>query len=456
LKHQRDKRLVLVGASIALTLAASAHADVQFNGFGQVVVGSTLNNNRVMNDRTLVPDYKGDPTFQSESLFALQVQAQLADKLSATAQMVADGAPTDRDSSGNFTHNDFTPKFSWAYATYQLTDGLFIRGGRQRLPLYHYSDYLQVGEAYPWIRPPVSVYSLPVSNYDGVSLNGAFAAGNWYMQPQLYFGQVQGEVFAEGVKSAIRLSNIAGAVFDATYDEWLEMRLSYVWGKLTSNGTAVAQIQDGMQQAAQLAAVGYPPGCVGIPPACFPADATAEAAYVDASRTLDLKDLTAQYHSAAISINKYNFLVDSEYIWVRTQGYAPREIAYYASLGYRFGKLTPVLVYGHADYRYGDTGTSQRMITDLQTAENTPIGQLLNTFAGMQGVPTLLQGAQMLVTGEHSIDDYYEAGLRYDLTRNTALKVDYTYYSSPIDPATNPAQHYQHSQLVSAGFVFTF
>src|SRR5262249_49468798 len=129
--YTRRSALALVGLGLGLAGMPSARADVQFNGFGQVVVGSTLDNKLTgtdpQNPNTYVTfptisDYKADPSFKPESLFALQARATLSDRLSATAQILASGANND----------DFTPKFAWAYASYQISDEWAVKAGRQR------------------------------------------------------------------------------------------------------------------------------------------------------------------------------------------------------------------------------------------------------------------------------------------------------------------------------------
>jgi hypothetical protein len=447
MKHQWHKLLVPVGAGLGLIIATAASAEVTFNGFGQVVVGSTLNNDRPMDNRTHVNDYKADPTFQSESLFALQVQAPLAEKLSATAQIVADGAATGQDASGNFTHNDFSPKFAWAYATYQLSDNWSIKGGRQRTPLYHYSDYIQVGEAYPWIRPPLSVYASPSNNFDGLSLNGNFSAGDWYIQSEAFYGSYDGTVVNSGQATGLKVRHSTGVAIDATYDEWLEMRASYAYAHVTPNIAQVGQLQSALEGYAQIL-----DQALGTNPLINPGS----PAYLAAANELTVSDRSVSYISAGLSINKNNFILDGEYVWQKTPSWLPQSRAYYASLGYHFGRLTPVIVYGRASGRIGDTATGQRISSDVATGD--AVLQLVEPSLPppYNALPLLGSGVGTFVNAVNTVDDYYEFGLRYDLTRNTALKLDYTYYASPLDPTTNPGQGAQHAQLVSAGFVFTF
>jgi hypothetical protein len=149
-------KLTLLGAAIAATVGSPAAlavdlSQISINGFGSVVGGMTLDEDQTYfgNDDNF--------SFQPESRFALQVAAPISEKWSATAQILARG------------ENNFDPNFEWAYIGYQATEDLKILLGRQRFKLYKYSDYVDVGYAYPWLRTPQGVYAIPFSSGDGVS-----------------------------------------------------------------------------------------------------------------------------------------------------------------------------------------------------------------------------------------------------------------------------------------------
>ncbi len=459
--RRKERLLIYVCIGAGLMGSTAAQADVQFNGFGQVIAGSTLDNNRPMPNRiTNTLAYTADPKFGSESLFALQMEAGLSDKLSATAQILADGAPNGVSTGGGYTNDEFTPKFTWAYVNWIVSDNWAIKGGRQAGPLYHYSDYLHVGEAYSWIRPPVSVYSSPVNSFDGVSLNGSYSFGRWYFQPEVYYGDYSGGVFNQGAVANVNLSNYAGAVMDLSYNDWLDMRVSYAWAKLSTTFDQQTQLQDALQQFAGVAETGAPEGCTftGNPATCIPADASgiAAPAYLAASNELTVHDQTIQYYSAGFEANKANFTLSGEYIWQRSPSFLAQSIGYYASLAYHWGRLTPILTYGRAEGKVGNRGTGQRLISDVAAGDATETGTILEEITAAQSGTTLLQGMNILVATQRTVDDYYEGGFRFNVSRNTAFKLDYTYYHSPLPTAQNPGQGYQHAQLLSAGFVFAF
>lgn len=103
------------------------------------------------------------------SKLAVQLQYGLTDTLSVTGQL-ATRAQQDswKVGPGNL------------YLAWQANDNLTLRGGRIGTPIYMYSETLNVGFSYPWLRLPEEVYSLvQLSNHDGADLlyNRATALG---------------------------------------------------------------------------------------------------------------------------------------------------------------------------------------------------------------------------------------------------------------------------------------
>src|SRR3990167_10128410 len=85
--------------------------------------------------------------YAANSLLGLQMEAQLSDKLSVVAQVVANGNNID----GNVPYR---VNAEWAFLKYKPFENLQVRAGRFRMPLFMYSDTLEVGYSYPWIFAP--------------------------------------------------------------------------------------------------------------------------------------------------------------------------------------------------------------------------------------------------------------------------------------------------------------
>ena len=136
--------------SMAGLMAAPAFADVQINGFANLIGGMTLDSDEA------VYGYDDDFNFDPASVFGLQVRGDVSDKLSATAQVVGRGS------------EDYDAEFEWAYMTYALSNTTNISAGRMRVPLFKYSSSLDIGYSYHWLTPPYAVYGLDFNNIDGV------------------------------------------------------------------------------------------------------------------------------------------------------------------------------------------------------------------------------------------------------------------------------------------------
>lgn len=403
---------------IALIGAVPVQADVTFNGFGQLVGGSTLSNGHV------VPGagYDADVSFKPESLLALQVQSTLTDKLTATAQVVASGKD----------NGDFTPSFEWAYVSYWLGEHWQLKGGRQRIPLYRYSDYLEVGESYPWIRPPQSVYQGAISNYDGISAAGYYEFGHWTLQPQIITGAFNKTFQYAGISYQFNLKRNVGLVMSTSYGGVLDLRASGIVG----DGTVFAT------QLTPLISQILPNSVVGNPPQ--PADNS------DLIRALAPNDHSMVFYGAGIDFHPGQWQFRSEYAGVRfndTTG--QRQYDYYVSGGYRFGRWTPMLTYGRLDSASSDPAIQNLVVPNSQC----PVAVSATGLITYQSCSSLVAA---VIASQRQITDYYEAGLRFDITEDAAFKLDFTRRMARQAPGDGTPGDPPTSNLLSAGFVFVF
>lgn len=150
-------RVLTLAACLASTSAfALDQGEYRFNGFGTAGIthlggeddGRSYGVNGQTND-----SWRGDQL----SKLGGQFQYGLTDTVGVTVQA------TLKPEQDNWKAN-----LEWAYLSWQATDGLMLRAGRLRSPVYMYSETLDVGFTYPWLRLPDEVYSqVQVSNYEG-------------------------------------------------------------------------------------------------------------------------------------------------------------------------------------------------------------------------------------------------------------------------------------------------
>lgn len=111
-------------------------------------------------DEKLGTDYHFNDrvNFRGDSKVGLQFNYKLTDITDVTIQMVA----RSRDS------DTWNVDAEWAYIGHNITDWMKVRMGRLRIPFYLYSESLDVGFSYPWVRPPVDLYTTAITSFDGI------------------------------------------------------------------------------------------------------------------------------------------------------------------------------------------------------------------------------------------------------------------------------------------------
>lgn len=370
----------LVASSIAALLAAPwAQAEVSINGFASVKAGMTTGS-----DETLF-GYTDDIDFENESLFAVQLSSDLGDKLSVTAQLLAKGA------------NDFDADFAWAFLSYQFTDNLRVNAGRLRIPFYKYSDYLDVGFAYDWIRTPRAVYDVEFDTMDGVSLYHSQMIGDWTSSIQLVAGAFDGEIKVNGVDSKSEAQDILGGSWELSND-WLNARIAYFQADLTIDALALNPLLAALNQ------FGFAPVASNL---AFDSD-------------------SGTFFGLGFGIDRNDWVVNAEYTEIRVDNtfMADRD-AYYFSVGHRFGAVTPFVSYEK------DDDAPQRQI-----------------YANLPNQLPLKPVVVGVVEQQYSDMDTWNVGVRYDFHPSAALKAQ---YSMADEAVTN-----QKSNLLTVGVDLVF
>jgi len=80
------------------------------------------------------------------------------------------------------------PEIQWAYFNYRINGNWEIHVGRQRIPMYYYSQFQDVGFAYPWVDPPPELYGWEATNYDGASLRYSNNFGDVNLTTSIFNG----------------------------------------------------------------------------------------------------------------------------------------------------------------------------------------------------------------------------------------------------------------------------
>lgn len=368
-------------AALVIALPSQAQDKIQWSGFGSIATGMTTGS-----DDQLF-GYDNDLDFNPESLFALQAKADLSDKLTVTAQLMSRGS------------DDFDLGVEWAYLQYQLTDSTSVNMGKLRLPLYIYSDSLDVGYSYHWLRTPQSVYRVAFDNYTGVSVQHNAFVGDFTFNAQVIAGNVQDDVEAGGSNlSEAELNNLIGFNLSAIYNN-LTMRVAYY----QTNDTNI-HLQEMDTLLASLRQVG----------------ANEVASELEASED------KGSFAGVGFMYDNFNWFVGAEYTQLEVEGsYIPKQRSSYITAGKRFDNWALHATVGQTDDKVIDA--EQRFTTTN---------------------PQLQAGINQVVSGVVNEATYSSVGANFNIAPSAVLKFDVTH--------SDDKQTDQSDVLVSAAVQFVF
>lgn len=220
----------LVLGLLAPTVFAEESVNYRLSGFASLVAGSTVSgmddavgNPPGCNAPCYVADwnnggaYGSHPSLRPESRVGVQGTWVVTPELSATAQVTARAVES-------------RARIEWGYLSYK-SGPWDIQVGRKRIPLYYYSEFQDIGVAYPWVAPPPDLYGWEVTNYNGASLRYRDTVGEVGISASIFGG-------AEKLKAAryykmlstdlvdVEWQRLLGADLELVRD-WLTFRLAY-------------------------------------------------------------------------------------------------------------------------------------------------------------------------------------------------------------------------------------
>jgi hypothetical protein len=361
------KALALAG----VFLASNVQAEITFNGFASIVGGLTTSS-----DETLY-GYDNNFDFKEGSLFALQASSDLGDGLSVTAQILSRG------------EDDWSPEFEWAYVAYEANDNLRLLAGRQRIPFYMYSDFLDVSYAYAWIRPPAGVYSVPFDTFDGLGAIYSGNVGEFDTTLHVIYGGNSNEIDLGGGPVDPKFNDLFGASFTVTRD-WLTLRAAY--------------FQTDMN--------------VPTPTAQPLIDAWNLTPFSYVSDNIEVSGDTGDFIELGFQVNYEGFQVVGEFTQLTLDGTTlPDQDSYYIMVGKQFDSILAHITYGAND------NTKARITGGVPS--------------GIPVIDYLVNQTNGITDGGISETNYITVGLRWDFHDSAALKFEYTSYSDDLNGAND-------------------
>ncbi|MCQ4294275.1 porin [Pseudomonas stutzeri] len=206
---------VCLAATPAFALEQGEH---RFNGFGTVGFthlggeddGRSYGIQGQTND-----SWRGDQL----SKFGAQLSYGITDTLGVTVQATAKAQ-----------QDEWKANLEWAYLSLQANDQLMLRAGRLRSPVYMYSESLDVGYSYPWLRLPDEVYSqVQVTNYEGIDAVYTVPLSYGSVTFQVAGGQAKNrDYYAYDEQFDIDYGNLFGASVSLSTNDFGMLRIGYV------------------------------------------------------------------------------------------------------------------------------------------------------------------------------------------------------------------------------------
>ena len=226
---------LLAAMTLGLFALTTTQAEVQINGFASIVMGIDLED-----DGNPWEGYESRTVDNlQDSRVALQWSADLGDGIRFVGQTMARGDGDD----------GYLIKYDWAYFDFNVGDSGKLKVGKVRVPLYKYSDYLDVGYAYHWITPPQIMYSGTFNNVDGVGYQFNFEAGGLEQSFNFVVGRFQSNTIERDFP--FDLQNFVTLNWTATMGDH-EFNAVYAQADVYFNSTDIATAATGA------AAIGVP------------------------------------------------------------------------------------------------------------------------------------------------------------------------------------------------------
>jgi hypothetical protein len=254
---QGIRALGLAGLIASTPAIALEQGEYRLNGFGTAGLtylgGEDEGRSFGINGQT-TDSWRGDQL----SKLGGQVQYGLTDTLGVTAQATL--KPEQDTWKGNL---------EWAYLSWGAADGLTLRAGRLRLPVYMYSETLDVGFTHPWVRLPDEVYSqVQLSNYEGGDVLYTLPLGIGSLNFQVAGGQaVNRNLFALDDLYDIDYKKIFAANVSLETNDFGTVRVGYAEADIDTDITSAVIFPGGVpasvdfknldRQKAKFTSIGY-------------------------------------------------------------------------------------------------------------------------------------------------------------------------------------------------------
>ncbi|RLP53555.1 MAG: hypothetical protein D6160_15615 [Ketobacter sp.] len=377
--------LALTSVSSAC-LAENALRNEHFHFSGFATLGLTKSGNEDLGfhrDQISVPVYDGDWSFAADSMVGLQFDFNANEKFGGGVQLVG----KDR------TVDSFENSVGWAFLRYRINPDWTVRAGRLRFDLFMLSEYLDVGFAYLWARPPSEFYTLGTfDSYDGADLTWSTLVGEGTLRTKIFAGSSKTNASSQGNIVDIELNDIIGTTITWESEHW-QLRFSASDNKLGEKGDYFLGTEP-LAGYLQL-----------LTPLWPEATSIIDRLYVSDPH-IRYYALGAAYFNNPWQIQTELSFFDSEVDLYSSQ------LNGYLSVGYRINDFTPYVMVASAQSQ-----DDRVLVPDAPVFDTNPV--LTGQLAAIQ------QASQTAYDGVRVDQKSLTAGVRWALGYNLALKMQW-------------------------------
>lgn len=364
-------RAAIATALLSLLPMVAMTADLSIDGFSTLAFATIDTDRAEYAYSTFSEGITSDGSFDYDSMLGVQGTLTFDEHWSVVAQVLvrkqADG--------------DFEPNLDWAYLKWAPTSALFARAGLTRVPTFYHSDSVFVGYATPWVRPPIEVYGLsPVYLLEGVDVVWNPTVGPVSFDVQAFYGESDLEIYAT---SKLQPGVPPRGSVDIPMKDWGGLLVTARYGSLTARvGYSDKRMDSEWIVLQPLVA------------------ALTRSGYPQLARELGFKGAKTPILNVVLNYDDgENFALvemadrDSDSIAIaHVRGS-------YATLGRRFGSLTPYATYALYDV------LSERSNDAIQVPAGSPLAPLLRALdANLDAIAAVVSDQETL-----------SAGFRYDV-----------------------------------------
>jgi len=357
------KIAAFAGSSLALSQAAFAQntaLNIKTSGFATIAVSASDTDYET--DAGITKKASIDP----DSVIGLQFDSNISDKTSFTLQLVARGD----NSHASDGKSDFEPDVEWAFITLKPADGHRIKAGRLRNPVFMYSETLEVGTTYPWVRPPQDTYQHVLSTeLEGLSYEYTHNFDDWDLSINPFIG-------ASHIEEGVEIHKQAGLNF-TLQSEYHHLRASYFHSELDliAASEIYTTIVDG----------GFFPGDTG-------ADFNDRFTTEQVSSYIDEQFRHAKYELMGLGYRYEDerFLVIAEYNEKKLKSALLSDVqSAYITFGMNFGQIQPHITYSVAKTTDNDERDEFITNTSLSFSSTETEADILSNLGAETGAQVL-------------------------------------------------------------------